>query len=280
MKKGRIPLILACLACTSAMLASPPTPPLARLNYQGVLRDSAGNPLDGTFDMEFTFFSALNGGDEIVTDAHDVNRNTPPVTVDGGLFNVVLGSGVLVGNPEYTSDFGKMFRDYGTVYMRIRVDGQSLSPRVQVLAAAYCMNGDSVDGLDSEQFLRSDTSDTFVAGLAPSATLTLAAGTSLNIVDGFGGLRLAGAFVTSSADELNRLQGVQASVTAANLSALTNQSTVTLHSHPVGDATTLDGVDSSGFVNTSATAQTKAASTTPRRSECRIRPSSRETSSP
>ena len=41
------------------------TPPDA-INYQGVLRDPADKPLNGTYAMVFRFFSADTGGDAVL----------------------------------------------------------------------------------------------------------------------------------------------------------------------------------------------------------------------
>ena len=43
------------------------TPP-DQIHYQGVLRDSAGEPLDGAYNMWFRLWSAETGGNEILVD--------------------------------------------------------------------------------------------------------------------------------------------------------------------------------------------------------------------
>ena len=70
-----------------SMAASPPE----RINLQGVLRDNAGSPVDGTQAMTFRLYDAEVGcpgvGTLLLTDNH------ASVGVSGGLFNVALGSG-------------------------------------------------------------------------------------------------------------------------------------------------------------------------------------------
>ena len=59
MRRLTIILALVAIAFTSMVLAADP-PEL--LNYQGVLRNSSDEPLDGGFPMTFRFFDAVMGG--------------------------------------------------------------------------------------------------------------------------------------------------------------------------------------------------------------------------
>jgi hypothetical protein len=56
--------------------------PPALLNYQAVLRDAAGAPLSGSYDMTFRFFDAPLGGNEILVDQH-LAAGAQAVVVDG-----------------------------------------------------------------------------------------------------------------------------------------------------------------------------------------------------
>lgn len=75
-----ITLITIVLLCTTA-LAVPP-----QMTYQGRLLDDSGNPLTGTFEMQFTIYSDPDGTSPIWTE------NYPAVSVTNGLFSVILGS--------------------------------------------------------------------------------------------------------------------------------------------------------------------------------------------
>ena len=86
MTRPMVILALIALALTSLVSAADP-PEL--INYQGVLRNTADEPLDGAFPMTFRFFDALTVGNEILVDTHAA------VTVSDGLFNVELGGGVV-----------------------------------------------------------------------------------------------------------------------------------------------------------------------------------------
>jgi hypothetical protein len=76
---------LAALLLPAAPLGA--ASPLARINYQGVLRNASGVALDGDYDMIFGLWSAASGGDEILVD--DWSQGVGgPVQVTKGLFNV------------------------------------------------------------------------------------------------------------------------------------------------------------------------------------------------
>lgn len=55
------------------------------INYQGVLTDDLGQPLDGSYDLTFRIYRYQGGGSALWTEVHAA------VPVDQGLFNVVLG---------------------------------------------------------------------------------------------------------------------------------------------------------------------------------------------
>ena len=54
------------------------------INYQGVLTDDGGNPLDTTVSMTFTVYDSETAGTALWTDTHG------SVIVSGGFFDVVL----------------------------------------------------------------------------------------------------------------------------------------------------------------------------------------------
>lgn len=159
MKRSRLaPLAIALLGSIAipALHAAAPPP---QMNYQGVLRDAAGNPRTGSFAMTFRFFDAPAAGNEILVDTHGAGQE---VSVDGGLFDVVLGGGTLSdgaaalpGDP-YTS-LSQVFRDFTNVWLQISVGAETLMPRVQVLSAAYALNASHLNGQASGNFL--DTSN-------------------------------------------------------------------------------------------------------------------------
>jgi hypothetical protein len=145
------------LVLSGSILANVP-PDL--LNYQGVLRNASDQPLDGSFDMVFRLIDGV-GGNEIMVDRHE---GALRVAVAGGLFSVQLGGGVVsdgAGPGTYTS-LSQVFRDFQNVHLRVQVNGETLSPDVRVVSAAYAHNATYLNGVFESQFLRSDENDTAV----------------------------------------------------------------------------------------------------------------------
>jgi hypothetical protein len=147
------------------------TPP-ALVNYQGVLRNASDDPLDGTYNMRFLFFSDETAGDEILIDEHLLGNG---VTVTGGLFNVKLGGGSLAdgSGPGLYRSLREVFRDYGEVWLEVWISPggsawETLTPRIQVLSAGFALNadqaghaGDADHALDADQ-LGGQSADYFI----------------------------------------------------------------------------------------------------------------------
>lgn len=131
----RIWALIGFLALAAAPAAAVVPPDF--INYQGVLRDVNDAPLTGSFDMAFAFYEVPAGGTLLLLDEH-LQTGTGDVTVTGGLFNVHLGSGQLSG---IYSSLAELFRNHGSVYLEVRVEGQTLIPRTQVVSTAYAHAG-------------------------------------------------------------------------------------------------------------------------------------------
>jgi hypothetical protein len=247
-------LAVAVLIGSTADAATPPP----YMNYQGVLRDAADNPLDGTHDMVFRFFSPAD--EEILIDRHTTAQGGA-VTVSGGLFDVRLGAGATSdgSGPGTYGSLIEVFRDYGEVYLEVQIgaDGapgtEVLTPRTRVFSTAYALNASNLAGEPITNLLRSDESDAYTSG-----TLTFNPGTTLDVD---GGLSMDGAVTKATTDHV-------ANFNADLLDNLDSSAFASAaHGHaggeitgPVGEASNadlLDGFDSTYFVNTSSAGQTK-----------------------
>lgn len=150
-----------------------------QLSYQAILKTDAGvSVADGDFDMVFRIYTAASGGTQVATSTHTA-ANGNAVTVTDGIFSVLLGSGT--GN-ALTLDFNE-----DTLYLGLTVGSDSeMTPRKRIAAAAYAFNADTVDGLDSTSFVRSNAT----TSIAASSTDTLftitqsGSGDILNLFDG------------------------------------------------------------------------------------------------
>ena len=168
MNTSRACVVAFVLAVAPAAVADTPD----WVNYQGVLRDAAGVPRSGSFDMTFRFFDEEVGGNEILVDAH-VASGTGAVGVLDGLFDVYLGSGAvsdgaapLPGDP-FTS-LVDVFSAFQEVWLEITIGGEVLSPRVPINAvpyahhaqtAAHAFEAETLGGLPVGSFL--DTSASY-----------------------------------------------------------------------------------------------------------------------
>jgi len=134
--------IFFCLLLSTVSMVSWAADPPDAMHYTGVLRDAADNPIEGTVSMVFRFHDAQTGGNEILVDSHGA------VLVTLGLFDAALGTAAVsdgAGPGTYLSLLD-MFRDFDDVWLQIQVNGETLTPRVQVASAAYALNARTVRG--------------------------------------------------------------------------------------------------------------------------------------
>jgi len=138
--------------------------PPALVNYQGVLRTAADEPVSGAHDMTFRFFDSELAGNELLVDSH-LASDAQAVVVDGGLFSAELGGGRVAdgsGAGTYGS-LSELFHDHDEVWLEVEIDGETLAPRTRVLASAYSLSSgsaaeaDQLDGHPSGFFLDSSS---------------------------------------------------------------------------------------------------------------------------
>ncbi|OIO88291.1 MAG: hypothetical protein AUK03_16590 [Anaerolineae bacterium CG2_30_64_16] len=119
------------------------------ITFQGQLTDSAGNPLDGAYDMRFTIYDAETGGSAAWGAETQIG-----VQVANGLFVVQLGSVIPLGATVF---------DGGDRWLQIEVwNGaawEALTPRLVFGSAAYAINAQSVEGLSAGLFVRKSGDD-------------------------------------------------------------------------------------------------------------------------
>ena len=142
--------LLVVLLGATYVWASPTLPRLAgvsvpsMMNYQGVLSDLAtGDPVaDGDYQIRFALYDVASGGTALWTE-------TQTVTVENGLFSVLLGS----VNPLSIDDFT------GSTYMGVKVGADpEMTPRHRIVSVAYAIhareatNADTVDGAHASAF--------------------------------------------------------------------------------------------------------------------------------
>ena|GEM_PF-3306411 len=146
----------------------------APISYQGKVSTSGGVAVgNGAYNMRFRLYDAATSGTKLWEEARTGSNK---VTMTGGLFSVRLGEVVsMTGSVNFNTD---------NLFLQVEFDPgndgtfeEVFSPRRRFSAVPYAHNANTVDGLDSTQLLRRDTSQT------ASGTLTIQTdGVGLNVL--------------------------------------------------------------------------------------------------
>jgi hypothetical protein len=150
-----------------------------QIPFYGTLQNTSGANLSGTYDMVVRFYDASSGGTLLDTSTHTA-ANGNPVTVSGGEFNILLGSGT--GNTLDGINFNS-----STIYVGLTIGTDSeMTPRERLGSAAYSFNTDEIDGYDSLELLRLNATNTisYNSGTPLLTIQQLGTGDILNILDG------------------------------------------------------------------------------------------------
>ncbi len=134
MKYGlRFVALAVVVLLSSAVLCSASVPPL--VSYQGKLTDTSGQPVpDGVFNMRFLLYDLETAGSVVWQEP--ASGNPPiPVQVTGGLFTVLLGSVVPLTASNFT----------GSSWLQTEVNGEPLTPRIQIVSSAYAIRASTFD---------------------------------------------------------------------------------------------------------------------------------------
>ncbi|NOZ60964.1 MAG: hypothetical protein GXO74_04730, partial [Calditrichaeota bacterium] len=133
------------------------------LNYQGVLIDpSTGERLNGSYSMTFSIYAAETGGSALWTE-------TQNVTVQNGIFNVLLGS---------VTDIPFDLFDGSARYLGVKVgDDAEMTPRKQLVSVVYAFkshNTDKLSGLDTSDFVQAGQESSISAEMIQDDAVTAA----------------------------------------------------------------------------------------------------------
>ena len=113
-------LLFAVLFSTSSSYSGVPQ----MINYQGKVTDDQGNPLNGNYDMIFSIYDALTGGNQLWSETQ------PEVSVENGIFSVLLGSTTPEGIP--LGVFNGEIR-----YLEVQVGSDLMTPRKEMVSVPY-----------------------------------------------------------------------------------------------------------------------------------------------
>jgi hypothetical protein len=116
MKKALAVMVTCMVILVSSAAADIPK----LINYQGMLTNGDGDPLDGTFDVFFRIYNAPSGGDKRWEENHSA------LSVNQGLFNVILGS----QSGGIDLDFSEQY------WLEVEVEGE-IMPRIEFTSVGY-----------------------------------------------------------------------------------------------------------------------------------------------
>jgi len=159
-------VIVTILALVSSGMAKVPR----LINYQGVLTDAAGAPVNGARSIQFALFETETGGTAFWSETHSVD-------VADGLFNVILGSVTVMDSTAFEPD---------SVYLEITVgeDGP-MTPRQRLVSVMSAFYADHADHADDTDRLNGYTAGAFVRtinAVAPAeGEVTLVGGENVTV---------------------------------------------------------------------------------------------------
>ncbi|MFA5035130.1 MAG: hypothetical protein WC500_05070, partial [Candidatus Margulisiibacteriota bacterium] len=103
-----------------------------QMNFQGILRDNNGNPLQGSYAVTFFIYAAATGGSPLWTE-------TRTVAIEDGLFNIILGE----VTPISTTIF-----DGTRKYLATQLQGDSeMTPRVPLITVPYAFRAGTAEAI-------------------------------------------------------------------------------------------------------------------------------------
>lgn len=120
------------LAFPSVAFAAP-----SLVQFQGVLLDNAGEPLDGEVAATFRLFAEPIGGSALWSETHAA------LFVSQGVFNVLLGS----VKPLDADRFGADAR-----WLEVEVGGEVQAPRQRITSVPFALESERLGGRSAEEY--------------------------------------------------------------------------------------------------------------------------------
>jgi hypothetical protein len=129
-KKFLFSILATTFILVGVVLAAVP----GEIAYQGVLRDSSGKPLTGSYSMVFTIYDSAAAGT-------DLWHETQTVAVTNGLYNIQLGSVSPITPPVFSGV---------TRYLGIKVGTDAeMAPRIPMITVPFAFRAAIADSAQS-----------------------------------------------------------------------------------------------------------------------------------
>ena len=127
MKTKQILLMMAFFIAICGLWAAPQS-----INFQGVLKDANGEPVNDSKFMEFRIYNSITGGSALWTEQHS------SVTISNGIFSVQLG---------IIAPFANNLLDNSDLFITYLLGGESIemSPRQKLNSVPYSIRSTKAD---------------------------------------------------------------------------------------------------------------------------------------
>lgn len=120
------------------------------IGYQGRLLNSNGVPVsDSSASVIFELYTAVSGGSCVWSNssATCASATARTVTLSDGLFSEALGD--TAAATPYPAIGDTIFGNNSALYLQVTINGETLTPRKQILASGYAINSQLIDGYDT-----------------------------------------------------------------------------------------------------------------------------------
>jgi hypothetical protein len=141
------------------------------INYQGKVSSIGGSAVaNGSYNIRFKIFDASANGNELWSESW--TNSTTRVTMTGGLFSVALGTHTSIATLNFNAD---------NLYLQVEFDPgndgifeEVFSPRRRFGSVPYAFNTDTIDGLDSTDFIRKNQQNIMTGSITINNTTSTA----------------------------------------------------------------------------------------------------------
>ena len=195
------------------------------INFQAKLGESSSGPASATFSI----YDSLEGGTKLWEEIHSI------LDMDEGYISVLLGS-----NTPFPST---LFSDSGARFIELVVNGETLTPRLQLTSVSYALRAQTADQLLSPVV-------TSLNGV--SDALILEAGDNIEVEQSGQTIQIS-AIIPDGSFSLNELSGNVILEGGNNIEVVQSGQTITINSNQPGEEGGINVINAGNGISVSDT---------------------------